>query len=362
VVVEVGPGKTLSVLARAVWGAEAVIVPTLGSEREEQQQSEEQREEQRVSAAVGQMWLGGVEIDWSHYYSDEKRTRLPLPTYPFQRQRCLLEVSSGPVTSLPSTNTPTTNTHVSQPAAKEKEVIMSIAQQCDVIQASRQDHICSILKTTWGNLMGVAPEKLDPQATFFELGVDSLLLIQVSQSIRATFDLKIPFRRLMEELTTLNALAGYLDERLPLDRFRPPVLSAPQIAMTITETVTAPGVPTAHACATEVLCVPTAPHQKGTNGDQPATGSSVERIIAQQIQLMSSQLDLLRSPQTPALSPPSFLSVDPNTVAVPEVGNGKAADLLSLPVFVPFERITPGSRGLNERQQKRYGTGRTGCC
>src|SRR4029079_3885936 len=41
VVVEVGPGQALSVLARAVWGAGAVVVPTLGAERGGEPPSEE---------------------------------------------------------------------------------------------------------------------------------------------------------------------------------------------------------------------------------------------------------------------------------------------------------------------------------
>ncbi|RCJ27415.1 polyketide synthase [Nostoc sp. ATCC 43529] len=36
---------------------------------------------------LGQLWLFGVNIDWSEFYSEERRHRLPLPTYPFERQR-----------------------------------------------------------------------------------------------------------------------------------------------------------------------------------------------------------------------------------------------------------------------------------
>ncbi|MCF2149903.1 SDR family NAD(P)-dependent oxidoreductase [Desmonostoc muscorum LEGE 12446] len=36
---------------------------------------------------LGQLWLFGVSIDWSEFYSEEQRHRLPLPTYPFERQR-----------------------------------------------------------------------------------------------------------------------------------------------------------------------------------------------------------------------------------------------------------------------------------
>ncbi|BAY73760.1 beta-ketoacyl synthase [Nostoc linckia NIES-25] len=40
---------------------------------------------------LGQLWLFGVNIDWSEFYSEEKRYRLPLPTYPFERQRYWIE-------------------------------------------------------------------------------------------------------------------------------------------------------------------------------------------------------------------------------------------------------------------------------
>lgn len=36
---------------------------------------------------LGRLWLAGVEIDWSGFYGDERRRRVPLPTYPFERRR-----------------------------------------------------------------------------------------------------------------------------------------------------------------------------------------------------------------------------------------------------------------------------------
>ena len=359
----------------------------------------EQSEEQRVSAAVGQVWLGGVEIDWSQYYCEERRARIALPTYPFERKRCLLEVSGGPVTSPASTNT-----QVNEPAASvqikeqslgdQKETIMSAALS-NVTQVSRQDHICSILKTTWGNLMGVAPEKLDSQATFFELGVDSLLLIQISQSIRATFDVKIPFRRLMEEFTSLAVLATYLDETLPLEKFQPEVLSAPGIAR---QNRSLYGRGNYSACISDggTLCGGCAAsewHEEKPSAVVNAT--SLEEIIAQQIQLMSSQLNLLRNPHqlsqtsienhssvsrlvstdsngcrpspVSTITTPSLISADSDAVAVPEGGNGKAAGSLphalsatekidsaktKLEAFVPYQAIKGALGGLSARQQK----------
>ncbi|MEO1375652.1 MAG: SDR family NAD(P)-dependent oxidoreductase, partial [Cyanobacteria bacterium J06635_10] len=36
---------------------------------------------------LGQLWLLGVQVDWSGFYAREQRHRIPLPTYPFERQR-----------------------------------------------------------------------------------------------------------------------------------------------------------------------------------------------------------------------------------------------------------------------------------
>ena len=40
---------------------------------------------------VGQLWLSGIDIDWSGYYFEEKRYRIPLPTYPFERESYWME-------------------------------------------------------------------------------------------------------------------------------------------------------------------------------------------------------------------------------------------------------------------------------
>ena len=37
--------------------------------------------------ALGRMWLAGVSIDWDGLYRGDRPQRIPLPTYPFQRQR-----------------------------------------------------------------------------------------------------------------------------------------------------------------------------------------------------------------------------------------------------------------------------------
>lgn len=44
---------------------------------------------------LGQLWMLGIKIDWSNFYANELRHRLPLPTYPFERQRYWLESTAS---------------------------------------------------------------------------------------------------------------------------------------------------------------------------------------------------------------------------------------------------------------------------
>ena len=42
-------------------------------------------------AVLQRAWLDGALVDWPRYYAGERRHRIPLPTYPFERQRFWIE-------------------------------------------------------------------------------------------------------------------------------------------------------------------------------------------------------------------------------------------------------------------------------
>ncbi|MDY7022948.1 MAG: SDR family oxidoreductase, partial [Cyanobacteriota bacterium] len=76
---EVGPGRTLNTFAKQ----HQADINTLTSLRHPQDQ---QSDMAHILTTLGQLWLSGIEINWSEFYTNEKRQRLPLPTYPFERQ------------------------------------------------------------------------------------------------------------------------------------------------------------------------------------------------------------------------------------------------------------------------------------
>ncbi len=87
VLLEVGPGKTLSSLARQSL-APGVSPAVLASLRHPE---EDVPDAGFLLDVLGQLWAAGVPVDWERFHGDEQRRRVPLPTYPFQRQRYWIE-------------------------------------------------------------------------------------------------------------------------------------------------------------------------------------------------------------------------------------------------------------------------------
>jgi acyl transferase domain-containing protein len=96
--VEIGPGQSLGAMVRGAgcppqrW---PMITATLPA------QSDPRPADQVLTEAVSRLWLTGVDLDWAAYNGRSPRTadlyggtapgRVPLPTYPFQRQRYWIE-------------------------------------------------------------------------------------------------------------------------------------------------------------------------------------------------------------------------------------------------------------------------------
>ena len=86
VFVEVGPGRTLTTLgARHAEGRGRILVPSLPHAKEETPDTA------LILESLGRLWLAGVKIEWQSFYEDERRSRVPLQPYPFERQRFWIE-------------------------------------------------------------------------------------------------------------------------------------------------------------------------------------------------------------------------------------------------------------------------------
>ncbi len=253
VYLEVGPGQTLSTLARQ--GApKQVVIPSLAHAEKKSCDCES------ILSALGRLWIAGVAIDWENFHAHDPRRRVVLPTYPFERKRFWVDPPVARVMEAVPAIEPTLPL---MPPTAIPETTMPAPDRTDTLTAR--------LRAVLSELSGIDVDDLDASATLLELGLDSLLLTQVSKEFHDEFGVRITMRQLIDELPTIAAIAAHLDATLPRE---PAAAPAP-----------APIAATPQPAA-------------------PADGNLIERTIAQQMALMQQQLDLLRgSAPAPAITP-----------------------------------------------------------
>jgi acyl transferase domain-containing protein/acyl carrier protein len=87
---EVGPGRTLSTFVKQHHKDQVVVLTSI------RHPQEQQSDVAFLLNSLGQLWLAGVKVDWSNFYAHEQRYHIPLPTYPFERQRYWIEARKQP--------------------------------------------------------------------------------------------------------------------------------------------------------------------------------------------------------------------------------------------------------------------------
>ncbi len=93
ILLEAGPGRTLSVLAMQHPARQNAADPvSISSLRHHY---ENQSDVEFLLQGIGKLWVAGAELRWDALYGGEKRRRVSLPTYPFERQNYWLEDTPG---------------------------------------------------------------------------------------------------------------------------------------------------------------------------------------------------------------------------------------------------------------------------
>ncbi|HEX5887023.1 MAG TPA: MupA/Atu3671 family FMN-dependent luciferase-like monooxygenase, partial [Pyrinomonadaceae bacterium] len=190
VLLEVGPGQTLGALA-AQQSNNAEDLVALASLRPPKG---EHSEIEFLLKSVGRLWLAGVEIDWSRFYTGHARWRIPLPPYPFERRRYWIDPPSRVITP---------------EVVETSEDQISETEDATVIKTSETFATVGDVETAvigiWRELFGI--ENIRSQDNFFELGGNSLIALQLVAQLRTTFKIDLPLR-IVFETQTASALAS----------------------------------------------------------------------------------------------------------------------------------------------------------
>lgn len=95
---EIGPSATLSILAKQhpdPTSKRLILASLRGADGA-------QSDLNCILGALGQLWLAGFPVNWDALYKHERRRRVVLPTYPFERERYWLDPPRRVAESLPA--------------------------------------------------------------------------------------------------------------------------------------------------------------------------------------------------------------------------------------------------------------------
>ncbi|MBE0339227.1 aminotransferase class III-fold pyridoxal phosphate-dependent enzyme, partial [Paenibacillus sp. 23TSA30-6] len=268
-------------------------------------------------------YVQGAQIDWNALYAGKHYKKVSLPTYPFERKRCWINVPEQVQTEqkVPVHE----NSTVKESGIMGNEYLASAS-----VTDQHKSSILQRLAKMIGNVSQLSLEELEPQTHFLELGLDSINLSQVRHSIKDTFGLDVPMNEFFESLTTLELLASYVAERVSISNSaETPVQSvvnrpettlnqADHAASSLTQLSHESGVP----AAASVYGIDTAGQTRAQSFPIATTPAGVERILEQQLHLMSQQLDVLR--HQPSASVIASEPFSPETGVLPSASRESA--------------------------------------
>ncbi|RXJ49669.1 polyketide synthase [Gelidibacter gilvus] len=273
ILLEVGPGRALATLSQQKKNAKsATSIASLVAP------SDNENSYHTVLSALGQLWLKGIEPDWHAFYKGQSRQKVWLPAYVFDRKRCWVNP--------PVTETATTNQYEST-EINNIQPTQSQQQMNTVAQPQRKTTILEKISDIILNTSGIELEASEHDHNFLELGLDSLVLTQMAITCRNEFKTPITFRELNDELSTPNLLAEHLDNVLPKEVYAPAAAPAP-----INVPVDAPVKSIQAASHVQNNFAP-APIQTSHSASYNDSTSAID-LIAQQLQLLGRQLELLK--------------------------------------------------------------------
>lgn len=234
----------------------------------------------------------GAHLDWNAICGPATTRRFDLPTYPFERKRFWFARGSS----------------------------MHDTTSALPLADGREQRILHELRSMASGLLEVPAMEVDVDASFVEMGADSLVMIEAGRVIEAQYGVSIAVRQLFEELSSLRALAGYVAQQLPDERTIAPAAAAPAVSQPAVAAQFATPAPAPVPVQPAVGPVPVqpvaAPVQPAAAVAQPTSG--LHALFSQQLQLMSQQLALLGQGAATGLHAPAAAVATP-AVAAPNV-------------------------------------------
>ncbi len=195
---EIGPGRTLSTLTNQHPQKPNGVI-ALGSLRHPK---ESEPDVAYILNTLGRLWLSGKRINWHNIHANDKRQRISLPTYPFERKRYWFE----PVDQ--KTNYPNIfKKPLSDQVQSNQNQVKPDQEIPESFLGTPRDEVERSIAAIWEGLLGV--NNLSIYDNFFDIGGSSLIAVSLFAQINKTFGQNLPLATLFEA-PTIEQLASIL--------------------------------------------------------------------------------------------------------------------------------------------------------
>src|SRR5947209_5335417 len=206
VFLEIGPGQMLTSLAEQYLSgrglADRVALASLPHA------SDTELDRALILSTLGNLWLAGIEPDWTGVHRHERPGRVRLPTYPFERQRYWLTPRRRP-----QQKQETEPGKAAGAAASFAQEIVSSKQSIQPEDGGRENSRSHLgaefvapgnsteqkIAELWEELLGIHPIGIHDE--FLRLGGNSLLAIKVAAELREAFQIEFPLEALLRSST-----------------------------------------------------------------------------------------------------------------------------------------------------------------
>jgi thioester reductase-like protein len=195
VLVEVGPGQGLTAMARQA-GCPLVSVATLRSAWDHQADSA------YLLGSLARLWLAGLRIDWTGFHTHERRRRVVLPTYPFERRRYFIDRASAALRPTVAAAAGEAEPDAPAPALPRHARPANLRNPYAPPATELEERLAEI----WEDVLGV--ERIGRHDSFFELGGHSLNAPQLMIELRKRMAIEFPMRDLFEAPTVAKMAAA----------------------------------------------------------------------------------------------------------------------------------------------------------
>lgn len=206
--IEVGPGNALSTFVRSNFlrKKEHKVINLL---RHAQDRTNDL---QYLLDGIGELWLAGLELDWTNFYEKENRRKISLPSYSFDRIKYPVIVDSfkiiaGMISSANGTHDTTSLNDIANDITFDKALPVPKMETANEYVPPGTELESTLVKI-WEEFLGI--EKIGIHDNFYGLGGHSLLAMRLVSAIKKEINIEVPLKSLLQ-LDTIKLISQWIE-------------------------------------------------------------------------------------------------------------------------------------------------------